>query len=244
MNFRDAMLHAAALYGVAFTPAQLERYELYFSILLEWNQKMNLTAITEPRQVAVKHMIDSISCYDAEIFGKNARVIDVGTGAGFPGLPLKLWREDIQLTLMDSISKRTRFLQAVVDELHLADVEIVHSRAEDGAKNRNYRAQYDIAVSRAVANLSILAEYCLPFVARGSWFIALKGSKYRAELDEAQDAIRILGGKLEKVLPVQLPDLDDGRAVLYIKKVRDTPASYPRKAGMPEKKPLSGQKCR
>lgn len=238
MSFNELMRQAANSYGLIMDDVRLAQFEAYFQLLIKWNEKINLTAITEPQQVAVKHMIDSLSCLDDAVFKQNASVIDVGTGAGFPGLPLKIWRPDLQLTLMDSLNKRIKFLQAVVDELGLLTVETVHCRAEEGAKNKRYRANFDIAVSRAVARLNILAEYCLPFVKSGGWFVALKGSQYQAEADEAKRAVSLLGGKIERIEPVKLPGLDDGRAVVYIRKVRATPPQYPRKAGTPEKNPL------
>jgi 16S rRNA (guanine527-N7)-methyltransferase len=238
VDFKDALKKAAEEYGIALSAAQIRKYEAYYSLLIEWNEKINLTAITEPEQVAVKHMIDSLSCWDEKIFTENASVIDVGTGAGFPGLPLKIWQPSLSLTLMDSLNKRIKFLQTVADSLELGGVASVHARAEEAAKNKIYRAAYDIAVSRAVARLNILAEYCLPFVKTGGWFVALKGSKYQEEADEAERAVKILGGRIEKIVPIKLPRLDDGRAVIYVRKIKDTPKSYPRKAGTPEKNPL------
>lgn len=239
MDFNEAMRQAATEYGLPLDEVRLTQFETYFKLLVEWNEKINLTAITEPQQVAVKHMIDSLSCLDESIFPGNVSVIDVGTGAGFPGLPIKIWRPDIHLTLMDSLQKRIKFLQQVVEELTLLQAETVHSRAEEGAKNKRYRACFDVAVSRAVARLNILAEYCLPFVKVGGYFVALKGSQYQTEIVEAKRSLSLLGGKIEEVRPVKLPGLDDGRAVIYIRKIKETPSQYPRKAGTPEKNPLT-----
>lgn len=238
MIFDDYMKEAAIAYGVEVTAEQIAAYRKYYELLVAWNEKINLTAITEPDQVAVKHMIDSISCYDKKIFFPNCTVIDVGTGAGFPGLPLKIWQRDIELTLMDSLNKRIKFLQTVVDTLGLDKVSAVHSRAEEGARLLTYREQYDVAVSRAVARLNVLAEYCLPFVKVGGYFVALKGAQYQVEAEEAVKAVKVLGGSIEKIVPIQLPGLEDKRAVVYIKKVKQTPKTYPRKAGTPEKSPL------
>ncbi len=212
--------------------------DTYNRLLLEWNQKMNLTAITAPQEVAVKHMIDSLSCYRADIFTDGASVVDVGTGAGFPGIPLKIYRPAIQLTLLDSLNKRLNFLQTVVDSLGLDGVALVHARAEEAGQNKLYREKYQVAVSRAVARLNILCELCLPLVKTGGWFVALKGAQYEEEAREAAAALTALGGSIELVQPVSLPGLADKRAVIYIRKVAATPPGYPRKAGTPEKKPL------
>jgi len=239
MIFREELNKAATFYQLLLSQDQVEAYTKYFDLLIEWNQQVNLTAITQPDQVAVKHMIDSISCFDSSVFFAGARMIDVGTGAGFPGLPLKIFQSDLDLTLLDSLNKRVKFLQCVVDELKLENTTVIHARAEEGARQKQYREQFDVAVSRAVARLTVLCEYCLPFVNIGGYFVALKGLQYAAEVDEAKRAIEILGGKLEKIVPVKLPGLDDVRAVLYIKKIKKTPTVYPRKAGTPEKSPLS-----
>lgn len=229
---------AASDYGIALTQEQLEAFNRYYQLLVEWNEKMNLTAITEPQEVAVKHIIDSLSCYDADFFPVKARVVDVGTGAGFPGVPLKIYRPDLQLTLVDSLNKRLTFLQCVITELGLKDVAVVHARAEEGARKKELRDKFDVALSRAVARLNVLSELCLPFVATGGCFIALKGAQYEEEANEARQAISLLGGRLIKTQPVKLPGLDDKRAVLYICKEKPTPGTYPRKPGTPEKKPL------
>jgi len=239
MIFREELNKAATFYQLLLSQDQVEAYTKYFDLLIEWNQQVNLTAITQPDQVAVKHIIDSISCFDSSVFFAGARMIDVGTGAGFPGLPLKIFQSDLDLTLLDSLNKRVKFLQCVVDELKLENTTVIHARAEEGARQKQYREQFDVAVSRAVARLTVLCEYCLPFVNIGGYFVALKGLQYAAEVDEAKRAIEILGGKLEKIVPVKLPGLDDVRAVLYIKKIKKTPTVYPRKAGTPEKSPLS-----
>lgn len=236
--FAESLKRAAAAYPIELTMPQIHAYNLYYERLIEWNEKMNLTAITEPDQVARKHIIDSLSCYDPEVFSVAAKVVDVGTGAGFPGLPLKIWKADLQLTLLDSLQKRVNFLSSVVEELSLAGVDAVHCRAEEGGRRKEYRETYDVAVSRAVARLSILCELCLPFVRVGGSFIALKGARYREEADQAERAIRLLGGEIEKIKPVKLPGINDARAVVYIKKVKKTPPTYPRKAGTPEKNPL------
>lgn len=238
MIFKDILMESAHEYGLQLTAKQAGDFTAYFEALVEWNEKINLTAITAPQDVAVKHMIDSLSCYDEEVFKKGAKVIDVGTGAGFPGLPLRIFRPDLQLTLFDSLNKRILFLQEVAERLGMNDINFVHSRAEDGGKSKQHREQYDIAVSRAVARLNVLCEWCLPFVAVGGFFIALKGSKYSEELDEATGPIRLLGGEVTKIQKIKLPGIDDVRAVIYIKKVKKTPPAYPRRPGTAEKNPL------
>ena len=236
--FKQELRQAAESYGLPLTEEQLSRFERYYELLIEWNQKMNLTAITEPREVAVKHMIDSLSAWDDSLFSPEASLVDVGTGAGFPGIPLKILYPGLKLTLLDSLNKRIRYLQTVVDELGLTDVRCIHARAEEAARQKEYREQFDIAVSRAVARLPILAEYCLPFVKKGGIFAALKGMQYEQEAQEARKALGMLGGQLAAVHPVQLPGLEDKRAVIYVRKTGKTPAAYPRKAGTPEKNPL------
>lgn len=238
MDFSLALRQAAKEFNIKLTESQIAAFNQYYVMLIDWNQKINLTAITEPEEVAVKHMIDSLSCYDYQIFKPGSSVIDVGTGAGFPGLPLKILQDQLELTLLDSLNKRVQFLQAVADDLHLSSVNIVHSRAEDGARQKLYREKFDVAVSRAVARLNILCELCLPFVKVGGYFIALKGAQAGLEVEEAKQALALLGGEIVRTQPVKLPGLADQRAVVYIHKVRASAKGYPRRAGLPEKKPL------
>lgn len=236
--FQDEMKKAAEAYGLYLSEVQLQQFTRYYELLIAWNEKMNLTAITEAHEVAIKHMVDSLTAYDKTLFHKGVSVIDVGTGAGFPGLPLKIFCPEIRLTLMDSLNKRVKFLQTVVDELGLTGVECVHARAEEGARNKKYREQFDIAVSRAVARLPILCEYCLPFVKKGGHFLALKGRAYAEEAEEAKKAIKVMGGSHTEVREVHLPDLEDKRAIIIVTKTMPTPKAYPRKAGTPAKNPL------
>lgn len=238
MAFIDALQAAANVYGLSISDQQIKDFDTYYKMLIEWNEKINLTAITEPQEVALKHMIDSLTCLDSKYFIAGCTVVDVGTGAGFPGIPLKIFRPDLKLTLLDSLNKRLNFLQTVVTQLNMADVQLTHSRAEDAGRAAKLRERYHIAVSRAVARLNVLCEYCLPLVKEGGCFIAMKGAKYQQEVDEAQNAIQKLGGKINDVKPVKLPGLEDARAVIYISKVKATPAQYPRRSGLPEKKPL------
>ena len=238
MSFVDELKAVAKEYGLELTTAQMTQFNTYYDLLIEWNQKINLTAITEPKDVAIKHMIDSLSCFKPNLFEENCSLIDVGTGAGFPGLPLKIFFPSLKLTLLDSLNKRVKFLQLVVDTLGLKDVNVIHARSEEAAKNKKYREQFDFATARAVARLPILCEYCLPFVKLNGMFIALKGRQYEEEIAEAGKAIKVLGGRLVKTMPVKLPELDDKRAVIYVQKVKATPKTYPRKAGTPEKNPI------
>ncbi len=223
--------------GISLNPDQLLQFGRYFDLLTETNKVMNLTALTSPQDVAVKHYIDSLLCYDKALM-QGKKLIDVGTGAGFPGIPLKIYDPSLQLKLLDSLEKRLKFLRETVRQLQLADVSFEHMRAEDAGRDKKLRGQADIAVSRAVARLSVLAEYCLPLVKKNGFFIALKGSKYMEELREGEKALRILGGSVMSVKEVELPGLNDGRAIIVIQKIKDTPPVYPRKAGLPGKNPL------
>ena len=225
------------LAGITLSQTQLLQFGRYFDLLTETNKVINLTALTSPQDVAVKHYIDSLLCYDATLM-KGKKMIDVGTGAGFPGIPLKIYDTSLQLILLDSLEKRLKFLQETVNVLQLSGVSFEHKRAEDAGRDKKLRAQFDIAVSRAVARFSVLAEYCLPLVKKDGFFVALKGSKYKEELLEGKAALRILGGSVTSVKEVKRPGLDDGRAIIVIQKIKDTPAMYPRKAGLPGKNPL------
>ena len=230
-----------ALAGISLQPLQLQQFGIYFDLLTETNKVMNLTALTSPEEVAVKHFIDSLLCYDEKLM-KGKKVIDVGTGAGFPGIPLLIYDPSIKVTLLDSLEKRLKFLQTVTERLELPGVRFEHRRAEDAGREKSLRGRFDVAVSRAVARLSVLAEYCLPLVKRDGFFVALKGSKYKEEIEEAEEAVHILGGTLMSVKEVELPGLNDGRAIIVIRKIKDTPPAYPRKAGLPVKKPLGGNR--
>lgn len=215
-----------------------EKFHKYYELLIEWNEKINLTAITDEDDVALKHFMDSLNSNSTGIIRDGMSVIDVGTGAGFPGLPLKIALPKIKLTLVDSLNKRIGFLNEVIHELDIVDVQTVHSRAEDLGKNKSYREKYDVCVSRAVANLSTLSELCLPFVKCGGYFVSLKGPKAAEELETAQKAIGLLGGKLVDVVNYDISDTDLNHNVIIIKKISQTPTNYPRKAPKPAKEPL------
>lgn len=224
--------------NITLTDLQIEQFLTYYETLAEWNQIMNLTAITEYDDVMKKHFIDSISLCKAYDVTKDIRCIDVGTGAGFPGLALKIAYPNFKVTLLDSLNKRIRFLEAVIDRLGLTEVETVHGRAEDLARPGRLREKFDLCVSRAVANLSILSEYCLPFVKEGGCFISYKSEKISEEMKAAENAISILGGKVKEQVEFMLPDSDIYRNLFVVEKRKTTPGKYPRKAGLPGREPL------
>ena len=224
--------------GIDLTEKQIQQFISYYEKLVEWNEMMNLTAITEYDEVMKKHFIDSMTLIKAFDVNQSASVIDVGTGAGFPGLVLKIAYPNLKITLLDSLNKRIQFLNEVIGNLGLDGVETIHGRAEDFAKPDKLREKYDLCVSRAVANLSTLSEYCLPFVKEKGLFISYKSEKVQDEMVKADKAISILGGKIEKQVEFTLPYSDIYRNLFIIRKVKKTPAKYPRKAGLPSKEPL------
>ena len=224
--------------GLALSERQAEQLIRYYEMLVKWNQVMNLTAITEFGDVMKKHFTDSLSLVKAYDMKGASSLIDVGTGAGFPGLVLKIAFPGCRVTLLDSLNKRIQFLNAVIKELGLTDVEAIHGRAEDLARQGELRESFGLCVSRAVANLATLSEYCLPFVKKGGFFISYKSEKISEEMAEAENAIVLLGGKAEEKKEFLLPDSDIYRCLFVIKKVRETPKKYPRKAGLPGKEPL------
>ena len=224
--------------GVPLSEQQTEQFMTYLSLLLEWNERMNLTAITEKRDVVLKHFADCLSLIPAIPSWDGLRVIDVGTGAGFPGIPIKIARPAVEMTLLDSLQKRIGFLEEVVEQLGLDSVSCIHSRAEDGGQNPVYREQYDFCVSRAVANLAVLSEYCLPFVKIGGRLAALKGPDAEQEVEQAAGALEKLGGRLTEIQDVTIPHTDLSHKLVLIEKIAPTPKQYPRKAGKISKAPL------
>ena len=222
--------------GIELTDLQAEQFEKYYHILIKWNEKINLTRITEPKEVAVKHFADSLTLLNYYDIPKNAKVIDVGTGAGFPGIPLKIARPDIDLTLLDSLNKRLVFLSEACETIGI-DACTVHSRAEDGGQNPLYREKFDVAVSRAVARLNTLCEYCLPYVRVGGSFVAMKGPDFSDELDEAQNAVKVLGGKIKNVSEFELDGAGE-RTIVQIVKIKPTPKVYPRHSSKIKSKAL------
>ena len=217
---------------------QINQFYKYMNILIEWNKNINLTAITDPKEVILKHFIDSIYVLKNIEISSNSSVIDIGTGAGFPGIPLKIVRKDLNVTLLDSLNKRIMFLDNVINNLGLKDISTIHGRAEEMGKNKKYREMFDYAISRAVANLTVLSEYMIPFVKLGGKSICMKGGNIKEELESSQKALGILGGNLIHVEEFNLLDTDIKRSLIIIEKCKITPIKYPRKPGTPVKEPL------
>ena len=236
--FEEILAARAGEAGIPLTAEQIGQFSVYNEMLLDWNTRMNLTALTVPEDVAVKHIIDSLTAYDAARFDGARTLIDVGTGAGLPGIPLAVYVPHLTVTLLDSLNKRVRFLTEVTAAMGLQNVRCIHARAEEAARTAEHRAAYDIVVSRAVARLPVLLEYTLPFVCVGGTLLALKGRAYAEEQKEARRAAEVLGGGRITARPVHLPGLDDVRAILTVTKERQTPAAYPRGGGAPTRRPL------
>ncbi len=225
--------------GLELSDLQVNQFQKYYELLIETNKVMNLTAITEWDYVIVKHFYDSVSLLQYVDVSRESSVLDLGTGAGFPGVPLKILRPDLQITLADSLNKRIKFLDTVIEELQLSSIQTIHARAEELARNANHREQYDYVVSRAVANLATLSEYCLPFVKVGGSFLPYKSAGAQDEIANAKFAVNLLGGKIVKTYEFELP-MDAGeRTIIQIDKVKNTTKKFPRKAGLPSKEPLS-----
>ncbi|MCM1188668.1 MAG: 16S rRNA (guanine(527)-N(7))-methyltransferase RsmG [bacterium] len=224
--------------NVSLSEAQIGQFLKYYELLTEWNEKINLTAIKEYSDVMKKHFIDSISLVKAYDVFREISVIDVGTGAGFPGLALKIAYPGLRITLLDSLNKRIHFLDTVIYELGLSEIKTIYGRAEDCAKSNLLREKFDLCVSRAVANLSTLSEYCLPFVKVGGAFVSYKSEKLFEEMESAENAISILGGKVKEQVEFMLPDSDIYRNLVVMEKIKETPKKFPRKAGLPAKNPL------
>lgn len=220
------------------TKSQKEQFNKFYDILIDWNKVMNLTAITEYEEVLKKHFLDSLSITKVINLEEIQSVIDVGTGAGFPGIPLKITFPHLKVTLLDSLNKRVRFLDEVICDLGLENVDTIHGRAEDIGKKEKYREQYDLCVSRAVANLATLSEYCLPYVKIGGVFISYKSGNIDEEIRNSRKAVNLLGGVIEETVKFELPGTDIGRSFVIIEKQKSTPKKYPRKAGVPSKEPL------
>lgn len=239
-KFVDKMTTGSQELGITLCDNQIRQFYRYYELLAEWNKVMNLTAITELDDVVVKHFLDSLSFIRAvrDVQELDASVIDVGTGAGFPGIPLKIAFPKLKITLLDSLNKRVKFLEEVIGGLGLEEICAVHGRAEDFGRDAAYREQYDFAVSRAVANVATLSEYCLPFVKVGGAFISYKSGKVDDELETGKKAVRTLGGDIEEIVRFQLSGTDAERAFAVIRKKERTGKRYPRKAGIPGKDPL------
>ena len=235
-NFRELMCSYGEQIDIKFNDKQLSQFYEYMDLLLERNEKINLTAITEPEEVILKHFIDSLTIN--KYIRENKTLADVGTGAGFPGIPLKIYRPDLNVTLVDSLNKRINFLNEVISDLDLKNINTVHSRIEDFGKDKKYRESFDYVTARAVANLTTLSEYLIPISKINGQCICMKGNDIEEEVKNSKNAINLLGGKIDKVDYFELPNSDISRNVIIIDKIKNTPSKYPRKAGMPSKEPL------
>lgn len=224
--------------GIALSDVQKKQFHRFYELLVEWNKVMNLTGITEYEEVNEKHFIDSLSIIKALDINQVETVIDVGTGAGFPGIPLKIAFPHLKIVLLDSLNKRISFLNEVINELGLENISTIHGRAEDFAKQAEYREKFDLCVSRAVANLSTLSEYCIPYTKVGGMFVPYKSGEIDDEVEQARAAIFLLGGKINNIVKFHLPGTEIGRSFIKIEKIQNTAKKYPRKAGLPTKEPL------
>lgn len=226
---------ALGILGIQLNSTQIEQFSLYADLLIEWNEKVNLTSITDPQEIVIKHFIDSLTLGQ---FVQGHRLADIGTGAGFPGIPLKILQPEIQLFLVDSLAKRLDFLEVVIEQLGLREVKTVHSRAEDFGINPQYRESFDRVTSRAVARLPVLLEYAVPLLKRHGLFLAAKGSQVDDEVNESGKALKVLGAKVNRIARFTLGTEAEHRAIVIIEKIAQTPKTYPRKAGTPAKQPL------
>ena len=236
-GFKMVLKQEADKVGIDLTDEMLQKFEKYKDLLIEWNQKMNLTSITEDYEVIMKHYIDCLEIVKYIPDGSN--IIDVGTGAGFPGIVISIYfNNKVKITLLDALNKRLIFLKEVIKELNLKNIELVHARAEEFGQNKKYREKFDISTSRAVANLSTLSEYLIPLVKENGKIICMKASEAEEEIEQAKKAINVLGGTIKNVETFDLPQSDIGRTIIIIEKIKKTPAKYPRKAGTPSKEPI------
>lgn len=238
MEFFQLMKEASLEAGINLSEHQYDQFIKYMRLLQEWNEKINLTAITEDEEIIKKHFIDCIKAFKSEAIKNAKNIIDIGTGAGFPGLPIAIMNPNVQVTLLDSLNKRINFLNLVIGELGLKNVITIHSRAEDGARNKELREKFDVATSRAVANMAVLSEFCLPYVRMNGYFVALKGPAIEEELKDGQKAIDVLGGELKGIIKVNIEGSDLNHNIVEIKKIKVCPKIYPRKAGTVNKKPI------
>ncbi len=225
--------------SISLTPSQVSMFVMYEALLLEWNAKFNLTTITSPDEIRIKHFLDSLTCLRVIPEQGTFSLIDIGTGAGFPGIPLVIINPSIKLTLVESVGKKADFCRIAVEELHLSNTQVVPNRAETIGQDKNFRESYDWAVARAVAPLPVLAEYLLPLIRVGGSMLAQKGGDVDNEIDQAENAIKILGGKLDSVIPISLPSGMGKRTLIRIGKITPTPEKYPRRPGAPKKSPIN-----
>lgn len=235
-EFKELMKENLKELNIELSDLQLEQFYKYMNILVEWNKFMNLTGITEPKEVITKHFIDSLTVLDK--VDKNASVIDVGTGAGFPGIPIKIAFPQTKIVLLDSLNKRIKFLNEVIEKLELKDIETIHGRAEEYGRNKSHRGKYDVAIARAVAPLNILLEYLMPFAKVNGKCLCMKGSSSEEEIKNSKNAVKLLGGELIETKDFYIPNTDIKRRIVQINKVKETNNKYPRKAGTPSKEPL------
>ncbi|NMM62039.1 16S rRNA (guanine(527)-N(7))-methyltransferase RsmG [Clostridium sp. P21] len=238
MKYFDIMSDACKDVGLSFNKDIYSKFDQYKDMIKFWNEKINLTAIVDDEQIFKKHFIDCIKIFKFSPLKEAKSIIDVGTGAGFPGIPIKIMKQDLNLILLDSLNKRINFLNEVVNKISLKNVATIHGRAEDFSRKPEYREKSDAAVSRAVANLSVLSELCIPYIKVGGYFVAMKGPSVEDEIKDGKNAVSILGGKIEDVIKINIEDSDLKHNLVIIKKIKETPKAYPRKAGTASKKPL------
>ena len=238
MKFAEILSEKSCAAGYEFTDIQIHRYELFYQMLVEKNKYMNLTSITEEEEFIDKHILDSISISKYMSFNNISKCIDIGTGAGFPGIPLKILYPDVEFVLLDSLRKRLRFIDEVIEELSLNSIHTVHQRAEDAARDKNYREQFDLCLSRAVAPLPVLIEYCIPYVKTGGYFVSYKSTKGLEEIEQSSHCLKVMGSKIEKTEEFSISGDAQDRVLIFVKKNKKTHHTYPRKSGIPSKKPL------
>ena len=236
-EFKMLLFQYAKNLEIVLSENQVKKFYEYMLLLLEWNERINLTSITDEKNIVLKHFVDSITI--CKYIPKNAKLLDVGTGAGFPGIPVKIVRDDVEVVLLDSLNKRILFLDDVIDKLDMKNIQAVHGRAEEFGRNKDFRQSFDVVTSRAVANMAVLSEYLIPFSKLGGKCVIMKGSDFEEELNNSKKAIKVLGGKINSVDEFVLPASDMKRTIVVVDKVGDTPKQYPRKAGTPAKKPIS-----
>ena len=238
MEFYEILNRACLNEGISFDKIKYDRFIKYKDIIKEWNQKINITSITVDKEIIEKHFIDSIKLYNFSPLVSAKRIIDIGTGGGFPGIPLKIISDEKDVVLLDSLNKRIKFLDEVIKSLNLTNIYTIHGRAEDFAHNVKYREKFDIAVSRAVANMTTLSELCIPYVKVNGYFVAMKGPSVEEEIIDAKNALSILGGKIEDIIKIKIEDSDLKHNLVIVKKIKNTPPIYPRQAGTASKNPL------
>lgn len=238
MDCIELLKNGCRIYGIELNDEQVSKFIMYKELLKEWNKKINLTAITEDEDIIKKHFLDSVSIVTSKVIRENSSIIDVGTGAGFPGIPLKIIMPSIKVVLLDSLNKRLNFLNEVIINLKLNNIVTLHGRAEDMAKDENYREKFDIATARAVANLSVLSEYCIPYVKVGGFFIAMKGPSCDEEVNNSKNAIGILGGRIKDIVNTTIYNENMEHKLVIVEKIKNTDKKYPRKSSQIEKKPI------